>query len=728
MSHSNANFDLTYANIKDYILLDKLGEGAFASVYRAEKKGLEGVYSAVKCFKLRNDTDAQQLHREVDAMKKFHGKSANIVEIQDQDFKPSLNDREIGYGFIMMEYIDGGSLERAIHHLGGLLDYPVIFDLMMQIGSAVTQMHGQHFLHFDLKPANILIKLVQPKGLQFKVADLGIAQFVRPGGQLSNLGGTRPYMAPEMFIQIEKVRQNEDFKNIHAEQPDQRADIYSLGAIFYELITGQLPYHADSLADFFNKQLSRLPAEPISPYEGEKIPSELSNIIMRALAPNPRDRFPSVEEFINAVQTFFEHNDMLSSRRMSKTDLENQVCQEAASRPKPPNPRLFEITVVDPDRHKKLSPPYDHEIIVGSSPSADLRLDHPKANLPPHALKLIPDTGMIHVINLAMEQTLSINGESLLIGSDTEWKANQWTDVADYSLRLEKAPEAGPLPTELTERLHKNLTRPLFSIQVNPGIIAVQDKTLFSVLVFPEDIPETVYEVKIQPGQLQEKWFDIAPPKSIRPGQADNRIDVHIYIPPSELPPPGRYKIGITVEAKGLSEVGVIAYIRVLENELFDITLDIAPKRFLPSRWHTRLLTIRNQSNSNDQFTIEIGRHAGLKLHPSNAKPFSVQVAPGSVGIIPIRVARVERKSGFAHFTVHVRGKTLSKREDTAFEFDRQKRSIFLAFLAVALVTVIATVIDRIFLAGRISEAAGALFEPLRHLIEQLYANLLRRA
>jgi len=241
-------------------VVDLLGFGGMGMVYKARQKSLDR-FVALKILKPAAASDAafaERFHREARALAKLH--HPNIVGIHDSGESGGL------YYFIM-EYVDGANLRRLMDR--GRLDSKQGLEIIRSVCDALQYAHDEGIAHRDIKPENILIDV---KG-RVKIADFGLAKILSQS-RTSELGltspahimGTMHYMAPE---QIETPM------NV-----DHRADIYALGVIFYELLTGELP-------------IGRFPMP------SEKSPGcdlRLDSVVLRALEKDPQRRYQRISE------------------------------------------------------------------------------------------------------------------------------------------------------------------------------------------------------------------------------------------------------------------------------------------------------------------------------------------------------------------------------------------------------------------------------------------------
>lgn len=206
----------------------------------------------------------------------------NIVSVYDLGQTPE------GTLYIAMEFVDGPSLKSAIQN-GGPVGPARAVALLRQVASALAVAHRAKIVHRDLKPHNIM--LARQDGREVvKLVDFGIAKTFDESTQLTMDGdaiGTPHYMAPEQA----------EGRNV-----DTRSDLYSLGVIVYEMLTGQVPFNDSSTAAILVKHLREIPERPSLRNPGGRIPPELEAIALKCLEKDPAARFQSAEEFSAALE------------------------------------------------------------------------------------------------------------------------------------------------------------------------------------------------------------------------------------------------------------------------------------------------------------------------------------------------------------------------------------------------------------------------------------------
>ena len=257
-----------------YEILARLGAGGMGVVYRARDGRLErDVAIKVLPFGLLADEAARKRFRkEALALAKLnHPNIAAVYDVGEQE----------GTDFLVMECVPGKSLAEE-----GPISRPEkeAVALGTQIAAALEEAHEQGIVHRDLKPGNIM---VTPRRL-VKVLDFGLARILRAPGdsiatesfsQTQNLAGTLPYMAPEQ---------------LRGEPADTRTDVHALGAVLFELVTGQRPYREDSVPQLTDAILHRQPVAPRA--LNARVSPELERIILKCLEKERENRYQSAKE------------------------------------------------------------------------------------------------------------------------------------------------------------------------------------------------------------------------------------------------------------------------------------------------------------------------------------------------------------------------------------------------------------------------------------------------
>lgn len=255
-----------------YRIIDTLGEGGMANVYLAEDIILQRKV-AVKILRLDLQNEPQtQARFQREALATSELSHPNIVSVLDVG-------TDHGLPYMVMEYVDGPDLKEYIRQ-NAPLDLHEVIRIMDQILSAVALAHKHNVIHRDLKPQNILMD----KRGNIKIADFGIAVALNQSSvtQTNSVMGSVHYMSPEQTRGGLVTKQS---------------DIYSLGIILYELITGTVPFNGDTPVSIALKHAQ----EPIPSIrkKDQSVPQALENVVLKATAKDPRDRYATAQ----AMQT-----------------------------------------------------------------------------------------------------------------------------------------------------------------------------------------------------------------------------------------------------------------------------------------------------------------------------------------------------------------------------------------------------------------------------------------
>ncbi len=264
-----------------YRILRKLGSGGMANVYLAEDEEL-GRRVAIKILNDRYANDDLFIERFRREAKSAAGLShPNIVSIYDRG-------EAEGTYYIAMEVIEGRSLKELIMTRGAL-PIGAAISYAKQLLEALRFAHRHGIIHRDIKPHNVLVSAdqhVKANEPRLKVTDFGIAR--HGPSQMTEAGsimGTAQYLSPEQA---------------RGAPVTAASDLYSAGVVLYEMLTGKVPFTGDSAIEIAMKHVNELPAPPSA--LRPEIPPELDQIILRALAKNPADRYQTAEEFIEDLE------------------------------------------------------------------------------------------------------------------------------------------------------------------------------------------------------------------------------------------------------------------------------------------------------------------------------------------------------------------------------------------------------------------------------------------
>lgn len=255
-----------------YQILKTLGSGGFGTVYLVKDTWIDKRLAIKVPHKQGGDFD-DLLHEPRLLAAMDHENIVRIVTAEKAD----------DYFFIVMEYVEGETLE-AILEQDKKLAVPRAVEITRKIACGVDYAHRQGVLHRDLRPGNVL---VTEKG-QIKIADFGTSRFLEVAARASTIIGSPPYMAPEQF----------QGRAVFA------SDVYSIGVIMYEMMTGKLPYFSVNPRQLEKMALS---GRLVRPREANRaIPREIEEIILKALAPEIPDRYQQASQLLDDLSTASE--------------------------------------------------------------------------------------------------------------------------------------------------------------------------------------------------------------------------------------------------------------------------------------------------------------------------------------------------------------------------------------------------------------------------------------
>ncbi|MFN3750124.1 MAG: protein kinase domain-containing protein [Thiobacillus sp.] len=259
-----------------YEVVATLGQGAMGTVYKAVDPVIERTV-AIKTINLNLSKQElagfeERFYREAKSAGRLN--HPNIITIYD------VGETD-GIAYIAMEYLEGESL-RDMLDSGVVLPAEIIAELVSRIAAALDYAHRHHIVHRDIKPANIMVTASR----DVKIMDFGIAQIPTASRtQLGTVLGSPKYMAPEQ---------------VAGKATDSRTDIFALGVVLYEMLTGKPPFDGDNLSAIMYKILNEAPAPPSA--LNPRVPAAFDGVVARALAKRPEDRHPSAGEFARALR------------------------------------------------------------------------------------------------------------------------------------------------------------------------------------------------------------------------------------------------------------------------------------------------------------------------------------------------------------------------------------------------------------------------------------------
>jgi serine/threonine-protein kinase len=292
-----------------YVILDLVGIGGMGRVYRAEQTNL-GRTVAVKIIHphlVGEENAAARFITEARAASRLnHPNSVGVID---------FGKTEDGQLYLVMEFLRGKDLAR-VQYEEGPLTFRRIVGILRQTLAALSEAHHLGIIHRDLKPENIILEQVRTGGDFVKVVDFGLAK-MRVEAVQSNITspgivcGTPEYMSPEQG---------------RGDPLDARSDLYAVGVIFYQLLTGRLPFEAESPTQVVLMHITEAPEDPRTIVPERTIPSLLADVCLMALAKDPAHRFANADEFSEALTDALSQIESSIPRAPSASTVKCSAC------------------------------------------------------------------------------------------------------------------------------------------------------------------------------------------------------------------------------------------------------------------------------------------------------------------------------------------------------------------------------------------------------------------
>lgn len=273
-------YDVDENLIEGFQILERLSASGASSVYKAKQLLMERLV-LLKTIVASTDTDEKDLRRFMREAKTGGRLShPSIVELYD------VNESE-GLMYIVMEYVEGDTLEQMMRARKGPLPPNQTIRYMTHVAEALKCAHEQSIIHRDVRPAAIHVRREDDRA---KLGDFALAKNLERA--ISVITGDGEAVGTPFYMSPEQVK--------NAKQIDERSDLYSFGAVFYHVLTGQIPIPARSYGEFLGKVFT-VPPAPVSQL-APGTPPKLAALVEKCLAKDPSQRFASMEEVVDALE------------------------------------------------------------------------------------------------------------------------------------------------------------------------------------------------------------------------------------------------------------------------------------------------------------------------------------------------------------------------------------------------------------------------------------------
>ncbi len=392
-----------------YRLTKLIGQGGMGSVYEAHDRQMSDRVVAVKVLAAHLTSDETQVTRfEQEARAANQLRHPNTISVLD------FGHTEDGLLFMALEYLHGETLTQVMRH--GPLDPARGLFMLRQVCKSLAEAHAKGIIHRDLKPDNIFVCEIYGESDFIKVIDFGIAKLAVGGAELTQVGkmfGTPRYLSPEQA------------QGLPLTPP---SDLYSLGVILFEMLTGQAPFHADDPMSIAIKHVQELPPALRDVAPTLEIPPQLEQMVAKLLAKRPARRFQTAEEVLAEIDACLH-------------ELAPNVRISGPLTPRGP---------MTPAKPKTIPPP----LRAASGPVPLLAEDEATRTLtlnpdPTEAFERVPRTGeeatrAIDAVDDASSQAVASVVEAPAAGAaETESTGRGKSDGKTLALEVEEAPSGG---------------------------------------------------------------------------------------------------------------------------------------------------------------------------------------------------------------------------------------------------------------------------------------------
>jgi serine/threonine protein kinase len=357
---------------RKYRLVKLIGEGGMGTVWEAEHTMISRKM-AVKVMHGEDDSDGGTKTGGNTAMERFFREAQaasaighpNIVEIYD------VGTESDGTTFIVMELLKGVSLEDVLEAEGSLSPRRTVA-IILQVLSALLAAHKKGIIHRDLKPDNVYLAVDQRMREEVKLLDFGVAKILEGGDEQLGLTKTGSVLGTPYYLAPEQARGGKDI--------DERIDIWSVGVMMYEMLTGHLPFDGDN----YNEVLGKILMEDIPPLEdyAPRVPDGVVAVVDKALTKDRDQRYRGVSDMLDDLVQFHDS----AQEQMSTGSI--QVLKQSVDKPAPVDDR-FRVELPDEAPKPKLPRPPRPKRRRPQDPEAMVTLDSELLQ----TMEEVPDNG-----------------------------------------------------------------------------------------------------------------------------------------------------------------------------------------------------------------------------------------------------------------------------------------------------------------------------------------------
>jgi serine/threonine protein kinase len=592
--------DIVRKNLGRYSIIKKLGGGGMGAVFKGRD------------VTLNRDVAIKVMHPHIASRPNFRERFLQEARVAAHLDHPSIvqvydfgQDNNLLY--IVMKFIAGPNLEGMLRDMRAQkkwIDLSEAVELVRQVSLALNYAHEQDVLHRDIKPANIMIEPVRSGKLAYRpvLTDLGLAKLTQ-GGVVTEDGvsmGTPTYMSPEQAL---------------GKETDRRSDVYSLGVLLFELATGRPPFPIKSLTEAIRYHTQEQPPSPRS--IRPDIPESLEQVILKAMAKNPDDRYPTAEAFAEALESTFENftqaktgptemaggESLITQYQKSIVDERGQSLMDEFAQPS--SFSQDRIQVLGPDKRTTSAPVKHPSMTIGRSAENDLVLNDNKVSRQ-HA-RVEYDNGTYKVTDLNSSNGTFLANTRLLPGVSEAWMPNQALRLGDHWLRIVRAQTESTIGGGMPRQTY---TSDQFQVSMGSQVgIFLEDKQLSvepgGTLTTPVVVlnqSNLVDHFRVHLEGVPERWVKISPEDvPLMPGE-QAPVNVTVQPPRSSSSRAGRYPITLKVTSKEFPNQVAEEQATLTLGVYSQFTSEMQPQKLRAGQ--TAQITVTNNGNTHDTYTL----------------------------------------------------------------------------------------------------------------------------
>ena len=640
--------ELIGRKIQNYRIDQLIGKGGMGTIYRAFDLNLNRTvaFKVIHPHLAENPAFKQRFVQEARAAAALDHPSIVKIYAFNAD-----GDRL----YMVMEYVDGGSLASYVRQLqrsGNQLPQHETLYLVSQVADALHYAHTLGIIHRDIKPDNILVKRLPHSDspgappIRAIVTDFGLAKLKHEPG-ITGQGvfmGTMAYMSPEQC-------QGRDL--------DAPADVYSVGIMLYQLITGKLPFHVTTPAEAAHKHINEQPPAPSGIVPG--IDNAIEKIILKAIAKQPHERYQTAAEIAAAMRNAMGSASIIHNPA-AQSIMTLGTWQPDVSKP----PQTYQDYSVSQDRKLILRMFRDDEepqeflldrevIKIGRTPDNDITL--PEDRVSRNHLEIRKTNGGFTLTDLGSSNGSWLDGQQLLAQQAQEWEPGRTLRIGSFNFQLiEKTPTISQLPKQIQTGFGAGSTPPIptamgsltgsqmlsttgeFTVDLPAPTLTVAPGTPGEMRVQLINKSDTVDHFQIEVRGVPKEWVVV--PQNRVQLMPDNPADMPIRVAPpagSEVRA-GTYPYRLAVwKESNLAETAIISG-SIIVTAVENFSFDMRPSRI--KHGDQVRLTIQNAGNAPAEFTILGQDPAEAVYFQRQGQTVEVDAADESLAVLEVTAKR----------------------------------------------------------------------------------------